>query len=476
MNDNVIDSLKAERKKALIAGLGASGESAKKAFEHFNVETLTFDANRPDADYAGVSHVDWNQIGAVAASPGFSPNSEILAAARENAVPIISEVGLARQIAASDSAQWVGITGTNGKTTTTEMTVAMIRFAGIDAAAVGNIGVPVTQSVLEKHEAYVAELSSFQLHYTNAAGLDCAAITNLADDHLDWHGSFEAYAADKAKIFENTKKAIVYNADDEKTALIAQNAKVGEGCIKIGFTLLEPQEGQIGIKNGSIVNRSQAGDGSGKRFVAKLSDFPFMCAADGNMYPHLAADALCALAVVFGLGIDNAKALEALRRFSPGDHRIKTVAVKKTDGTDIVFVDDSKATNSHAAAASLNSFADKSVVWIAGGKAKGARFEQLIRTQKQKIKAAVIIGVEQKEMREAFESEAPEIPVVYISPEPAGTVMQRAVEQAGRRAEDADCVLLAPACASMDQFKSYAERGDCFAKAAREYAEKPAQS
>lgn len=115
-------------------------------------------------------------------------------------------------------------------------------------------------------------------------------------------------------------------------------------------------------------------------------------------------------------------------------------------------------------------------MWIAGGKAKGARFEQLIRTQKQKIKAAVIIGVEQKEMREAFESEAPEIPVVYISPEPAGTVMQRAVEQAGRRAEDADCVLLAPACASMDQFKSYAERGDCFAKAAREYAEKPAQS
>ena len=140
------------------------------------------------------------------------------------------------------------------------------------------------------------------------------------------------------------------------------------------------------------------------------------------------------------------------------------------EGGDIRFVDDSKATNAHAAHASLSSFAPKSVVWIAGGLAKGARFEQLVRDQAKTIKAAVIIGVDQEPMIDAFKTSAPDIPLTLIDPADASTVMQRAVEAAGAYAKASDIVLMAPACASMDQFRSYADRGDQFARSAQQWS------
>ena len=192
---------------------------------------------------------------------------------------------------------------------------------------------------------------------------------------------------------------------------------------------------------------------------------------DGSLYPHLVADALTALALVLGLGADRDTALKALTSFKPGGHRIETVAEAAVEGGSVRFVDDSKATNGHAARASLSSFPAKSVIWIAGGLAKGSRFEDLVKDQAHTIKAAVIIGKDQQPMIEAFASQAPDIPVTIIDPEDNDTVMDRAVEACGTYAAAGDIVLMAPACASMDQFKSYADRGNRFAAAAKTWSE-----
>ena len=338
-----------------------------------------------------------------------------------------------------------------------------------------------TQAVLNRLSRAIGHLESVRKMVEN--GRDCsevliqiaavrAAITNIADDHLDWHGGIENYAADKAKVFHNVKKALVYNADDERVTKLAFAAQTAPECRRIGFTLAEPKDGRIGVKDGWIVDMSGiAGGEAGKPFqVAKVTDFTHLTEPDGTVYPHLLADALTALALVLGLGADKDKALAALKQFTPGGHRIQTVAVAKTsDGGTIRFVDDSKATNAHAAKASLNSFADKSVVWIAGGLAKGSRFEQLVADQAHTIKAAIIIGKDQQPMLDAFKASAPDIPMSIIDPTDNDTVMARAIDAAGTYAQSGDVVLMAPACASMDQFKSYADRGNQFAQQAQRW-------
>ncbi len=367
----------------------------------------------------------------------------------------------------------VGITGTNGKTSTTEMTSEMLTACGFKAPAVGNIGKAVSHAAVDpSNEVLCVELSSFQLHFTDSLALDCAAITNIADDHLDWHGGIENYAADKSKVFHNVKKALVYNADDERVTKLAFTAQAASGCRRIGFTLSEPQEGQIGVKDGWIVDMSgvAGGEPGSPEQVAPIAEFTHLTEPDGTVYPHLLADALTALALVLGLGADRSRAIDALKRFAPGGHRIQTVATAKTrDGGTIRFVDDSKATNAHAAKASLNSFADKSVVWIAGGLAKGGRFEHLVAEQAHIIKAAVVIGKDQQPMLDAFKASAPDIPLTVIDPADNATVMARTIDAAGEYASSGDVVLMAPACASMDQFKSYADRGDQFAREARRW-------
>ena len=265
----------------------------------------------------------------------------------------------------------------------------------------------------------------------------------------------------------HVRRALVFNADDRRVSALASAAHTAEGCRRIGFTLGVPQSGQIGVDDGWIVDRSGVAGGAfgDETRLAPVQEFPHLCEPDGTVYPHLLADAMTALALTLGMGVDLDKALAALKAFAPGGHRIQTVATAATgDGGSIRFIDDSKATNAHAARASLSSFAPKSVVWIAGGLAKGSRFEQLVADQAHTIKAAVIIGKDQKPMLEAFAASAPGIPLTVIEPEPSDTVMARAVDAAGAYAGTGDVVLMAPACASMDQFVSYADRGTQFAR------------
>jgi UDP-N-acetylmuramoylalanine--D-glutamate ligase len=338
---------------------------------------------------------------------------------------------------------------------------------------VGNIGKAVSHAAVDpQNDVLCVELSSFQLHFTYSLALTCAAITNIADDHLDWHGGIENYAADKSKVFQGVGNTLVYNADDGRVSGLARRAHTAEGCRRIGFTLHRPQAGQIGVSDGWIVDASgvAGGEYGTPERVARISDFTHLCEPDGTTYPHLLSDAITALALVLGYGADRGRSLRALQDFAPGGHRIQTVAVARTvDGGRIRFVDDSKATNAHAARASLSSFPEKSVIWIAGGLAKGSRFEQLVADQASTIKAAVIIGVDQKPMLDAFASSAPQIAVTVINPDDKTDVMRAAVDAAGQYAAAGDIVLMAPACASMDQFRSYADRGEQFAEQSRRW-------
>ncbi|MEE8735869.1 MAG: UDP-N-acetylmuramoyl-L-alanine--D-glutamate ligase [Bifidobacterium subtile] len=481
-------------KTVLIAGLGVSGRSALDVLQGRAGRILTVDERKPEADLRSFDDVDWDQIDIVVTSPGFNPRTPFLVKAQQHGVAIYSEVELAWRLRAANQcsgveAPWIGITGTNGKTTTTQMVSAMLEACGQEAPAVGNIGKALSHAAVDPgNDILCVELSSFQLHFTESLALDCAVITNIADDHLDWHGGIENYAADKAKVFRGVKRALVFNADDERVSKLADEAVTAPGCGKVGFTFHEPAAGQLGIREGWIVDRSGlAGDGKANNDksrvdvdgadgnkadairVAPVAQLAHLCEPDGSPYPHLLADALAALALALGIGADLPTALEALQAFSPGGHRIETVAEATSPAGAIRFVDDSKATNAHAAEASLAAFAAGSVVWIAGGLAKGSRFEGLIRDRREKIKAAVVIGVDQQPMLDALRSQAPDIPVSVIDPQDKDTVMNRAVDAAGAFAQPGDVVLMAPACASMDQFVSYADRGERFAEQARRW-------
>ena len=469
----------------LIAGLGVSGTSLAEVLAERGARVIGVDERKPTADLHSFDEVDWSKVDYVMASPVFNPRTPFILEATKRGIPVMSEVEFAWQLRVDTErtgkpAPWIGITGTNGKTSTTEMTSAMLTACGLDAPTAGNIASGNMAMSLSrcatnpKHDVLCVELSSFQMHFTDSLELDCAAITNIADDHLDWHGGRENYAADKAKVFHRVKRALVYNADDAVVSAKAAEAETAEGCRRIGFTLGEPKDGQIGVVDGWIVDMSgvASGEPGVANRLAPISEFTHLSEPDGTIYPHLLADALTALALALGLGVDTGKALEALKAFTPGGHRIATVAATKPDaqGKTIRFVDDSKATNAHAVKASISSFAPGSVVWIAGGLAKGSRFENLVASQSKALRGAVIIGTDQAPMLEAFASQAPHIPLAIIDPAtPKDQVMQRAVQEAGRMAQPGDVVLMAPACASFDQFKSYADRGDKFAQAAQQW-------
>ncbi|NEG54383.1 UDP-N-acetylmuramoyl-L-alanine--D-glutamate ligase [Bifidobacterium platyrrhinorum] len=471
-------------KTVVIAGLGVSGTSLAEVLDELGAHVIGVDERKPGADLHSFDEVDWDKVDYVMSSPVFNPRTPFVLEAQRRGIPVMSEVEFAWRLRVDSKrtgrpAAWIGITGTNGKTSTTEMTSAMLTACGYDAPCAGNIASGNMAMSLSRcatnpaHDVLCVELSSFQLHFTDSLELDCAAITNIADDHLDWHGGRENYAADKAKVFHGVRRALVYNADDALVTAKAGAAEPAPGCLKVGFTLHGPKAGQIGVADGWIVDMSGvAGGRVGEAVrVAPIAEFEHLTEPDGTIYPHLLADALTALALVLGYGADRAKALEALKAFRPGGHRIETVAATDADasGRTIRFVDDSKATNAHAANASLTSFADGSVVWIAGGLAKGSRFEHLVADRKDTIKAAVIIGKDQRPMLDAFAASSPETPLTVIDPDPNDTVMERAVEAAGAYAEPGDVVLMAPACASMDQFVSYADRGNRFAEAARRW-------
>jgi UDP-N-acetylmuramoylalanine--D-glutamate ligase len=408
-----------------VCGLGVSGTAAAEVLLRLGARVTVIDAKADGTRAAAIEALGARVVVGdadpaveaelVVTSPGWRPTQPFLVRMGAAGVPVWGEVELAWRLRPARQ-RWFAVTGTNGKTTTTEMLGAMLATGDRTSATAGNIGTPLVQVVTahDPPEDVAVELSSFQLHWTSSLAVTAGAILNLSPDHLDWHGSMAAYAADKRRIWGPGTTA-VYNADDPAVVALAEGVPDA-----VPFSLAHPYEGPL--------------------------------AAQGR---HNLANATAAAVLARLAGIDEDGIAAALRDFRTGGHRL--VVVGTVDG--VAYVDDSKATNPHAAQRAIESY--DSVVWIAGGLNKGLAFDDLVAATRSRLKAAVLIGACAGEVRDALARNAPEVPV-----EDAGD-LQTAVGTAHRLARPGDTVLLAPAAASMDQFTDYADRGDRFAAEVR---------
>ena len=387
-------------------------------------------------------------------SPGFAPNHESVLWLKKNDIPTLTDIDLAWRLRDKTDrvAKWITITGTNGKTTTTELVTHMLQTAGHRAISCGNIGNPILDAVRdpEGFDYLVVEISSFQLHYSSELSPIASAFLNIAPDHIDWHGSEQAYFEAKAKVFQGTELAIVYNASDAKTLEAAEAAEVVEGCRAVAFTTGMPSVSMVGYVEEFLVDRAFVADRySAALEIAQDSDLE----AIGVLSDHLRSNVAAATALARAVEVDPATIREAISSFELSPHRIQKVLMQD----DVLYIDDSKATNAHAANASLDSF--ESIVWIVGGLLKGVDPTPLLQQHGAKLRAAVVIGLDTQELEGLFATHLPNLPLRVISGE---RVMQQAVSAAIELARPGDTVLLAPAAASMDQFQDYADRGNQF--------------
>lgn len=367
-------------------------------------------------------------IDLVVSSPGVPLRAAPITDAREAGVTVWSEIEFAwRQL----HAPIVAVTGTNGKTTVTEATAAMLAASGVSTAAVGNIGIPLSSVTEGEYDVIVVEVSSFQLELTEAFHPETAVLLNLAPDHLDWHPSYAAYVAAKARVFANQEAndLLVYDADDPGVGPVAARAPGRR----------HPVSGRSRPAGGS-------GPAAGSLHLPGVSvPLDSLTSPDPVLVVDLAAAAVAAIEA----GARAEAVAEVCRRFRPGSHRREMVGV----AAGVTYVDDSKATNPHAALASISSF--ESVVLIAGGLTKGLDLAPLARAPN--VRFVVAIGVAAPALAEAAGKDRGAV----------ASTMEEAVAVATSHAKAGDTVLLAPGCASFDMFDDYAARGAAFVAAVR---------
>lgn len=449
--------------RAAVLGLGKSGFSVADTLVELGVQVTVFAARvEPELsdllDVIGATlrltdqpeHFDAQDFDFVVISPGFAPHHPLSQKVISSGLRVTTDIELAYLL--DDKVKrpgWLVITGTNGKTTTTELTCHMLQVAGHRAVACGNIGNPILDAIRDPagYDYLVVEISSFQLHYLEQIRPKASAFLNLAEDHYDWHGSPDAYFHAKAKIFTNTEIAIIYSAQDPKTLEAAQAAEVQEGCRAVAFSTAVPSLSEVGYVEEFLVDRAFIENRVSEALeLASFEDIDRI----GIRSKHMLANIAAAAALARSIGVPAADIRAAIRSFVPAPHRIQRIAVIDQ----VTYVDDSKATNLHAADASLRSF--ESVVWIVGGLLKGVDPAPLIEKHASRLQAAVIIGADTTELQSLFSRLCPDLEVRVIS---GKDIMKQAVIAARELASPGDVVLLAPAAASMDQFKDYQDRG-----------------
>jgi UDP-N-acetylmuramoylalanine--D-glutamate ligase len=485
-------------KLALVLGLGESGLAMAHWLAQGGARVRVADtrpepqrlpalqAAAPDAEFVGgefdVSLLDG--VDFVAVSPGLAPDRELAAiapAAQERSIPVWGEIELFAQALAhlrettGYAPKVIAITGTNGKTTVTSLTGLLCRRAGLSTRVAGNIS-PAALDVLRETidandlpQAWVLELSSFQLHTTFSLQADAATVLNLTQDHLDWHATMDAYAADKARIFgENTVR--VLNRDDARVMRMAVDAPMftfgtSEPVDADSFGLIE-ERGVLWLAN------AVAGEASDKK-LKRGEIREKVEAVVSRLMPadalkirglHNASNALAALALCRACDLPLAPLLHGLREYAGEPHRVELVAT--IDGVD--YYDDSKGTNVGATVAALQGLgkafagANQQILLIAGGDGKGQDFSPLAQPVADYVRAVLLIGRDAPSVRAAIDATG--VPAFDLDDLP------QAVRRAAGLAQAGDCVLLSPACASMDMFTNYAHRAQVFVETVRDIA------
>ncbi len=391
----------------------------------------------------------------VITTPGWRPSTPLLTDAAAVGIPVIGDVELAWRLRPPRQ-DWLGVTGTNGKTTTVLMLAAMLTAAGHHAIAAGNVGLSVVDAVTEPepYPVLAVELSSFQLHWSCSVRPFAAVVLNIAAHHLDWHGDIGSYARAKGRIYAPGTVAVC-NADDPRSAGLAATAP-GTARV-VAFRLGAPGPGELGVDGGVLLDRAFGGQAGA--VLADVDDVR-------PQGPHNVADALAAAALARAYGVPPEAVRAGLAGFRPEPHRMSLVG--RVGGVD--YVDDSKASNPHAAAAALASY--RSVVWIAGGLFRGsdADVDRLVRANAPRLRGVVALGADRAVILRSLARHAPDVPVVEAVRTDTG-VMDQVVAEAARLAAPGDTVLLAPAAQSFDMFRNYPARGDAFAAAVGRLAE-----
>jgi len=432
---------KKAKQKDLVLGLGATGLSIARYLQRKDRDAIFFDSREeppaledlvalwPDAEIL-TGDVDLpDNIGSVITSPGIEDNHELLDAARQAKLEVISDIEL---FARDAQAPFVAVSGSNGKSTVTTLLYHMCRAAGRDTLAGGNLGEPALDLLdADTPELYVLELSSFQLQRTASLPAKVAVLLNVTPDHLDWHADEDEYREAKYRIFREAQAAVINRADEESVSRAQHISKV----ISFGFDA--PGDGHYGIRR----EDDQDFLARGESVLLAVNELTLM----GK---HNRANALAALAAGELLDLDMQSMLQVLCEFPGLPHRMQFV--RRVSAVD--YVNDSKATNVAAAVASIESV-EGMLVLIAGGEGKGGDFSALAEPLENKLRAAVLIGRDAEQIDDALETIVP----TYFAQD-----MKDAVQQAAAYAESDDTVLLAPACASFDQFDSYVARGEAF--------------
>ncbi len=433
--------------RVIVVGLGASGASAARALAKQRAKVRVTEAVRSPAiearaqelDALGVDvEVGGHDLGHLDAdlailSPGIPPSAPVVAALRAARVPVISEVELAARLARCDL---LAVTGTNGKTTTTSLLAALLEAGGISSVAAGNIGLPLIDAIddVPPSGAIAAEVSSFQLATIETFHPRVAIVLNIAEDHTDWHGSIDDYATAKERITMNqtADDHLVLSATDARVRSIAErtSARVTFFSADPGIPADARYDGRSLIWHDKELITTDALQLSGRGGIE---------------------DALAAGAAALRYGIDPSAVVDALRGFRPLRHRLEVVEVHD----DVTYIDDSKATNPHATLAALADLHD--VVLIAGGRSKGIDLG-VLRDTVPPVIAVVALGEATNEIVRIFDGV---VPVMRASD------MPDAVALAAHHAVSGGSVLLSPACASLDMYASYAERGEHFQRSVR---------
>lgn len=454
--------------QVLVLGGGVTGRSVAQVLRNMGAEISVYDENESsEFDFQRVtlnevSNINW---AAAVVSPGWRPSHPIIADLRNREIPLLNEIDLAWEIKqqVAPGQKWLAVTGTNGKTSTVELTESILKAAGINAFACGNVGTPVIDAVIseQRYDYLVLELSSFQLHWSESAEFVAGSILNIALDHIDWHGSFSEYAKAKLDLLSRSVTAIL-NGDDQS---VVEGSAHLQGR-KVFYTLQTPKPGEIGLVENLLVDRAFVVDPMEAAMFCELNEVQ-------PTAPHSVSNALAAAGLARAIGVEHEVIRGAIKKFRPGRHRIELVL----EHNKIRWIDDSKATNPHAAQASLMS--ELSVVWIAGGLAKGAEMSDLITQVGSRLRGVVLIGTDRELIAHELQTNFPNVPLIRVDPMPGhdrssakNDFMDQIVKAAKLLAQDGDAVLLAPACASMDQFVSYGDRGDRFAKSVREIVSK----
>mgnify|MGYP001828723735 CR=1 FL=1 len=431
-------------KKDLVLGLGATGLSVARYLKRAGRDAVFLDSREeppgladldelwPEADRELGSSELPAHVARVIASPGIADNDALVEAARDAGLEIVSDIELfAREV----KAPFIGVTGSNGKSTVTTLIYHMCCAAGHTTLAGGNLGEPALDLLAkEEPEFYVLELSSFQLQRTQTLPAKVAVLLNVTPDHLDWHANEEDYREAKYSIFREAESAVINREDSEAAERTKHMDRV------ISFGLDAPEDGHYGLRREDD-----------EVFLARGDDVLLAVSELALFGLHNQANALAALAAGELLGLDLQAMLQVLCEFPGLPHRMQFVRRVST----VNYVNDSKATNVAAAIASIQSV-NGMIVLIAGGEGKGGDFGALAEPLENKLRAAVLIG---------RDAEAVEKGIDTIMPTYFARDMDDAVQQAAAFAESDDTVLLAPACASFDQFDNYAARGDAFCRA-----------